>query len=160
MEHFGQNQKTCSFTFMRFLVEALPEVKNQFLKPFSNKVLYSYYSKKILSISVRTRKPALSLSCVFWLGYFPRSKISSESSFLIKCFIITDLNFFLESFRQNQKHALSLSCIFRLGHFPRSNISFLIKCYIITDLKKNWSVSIRTRKPALSRIFWLGHSPR
>ena len=32
----------------------------------------------------QTRKPALSLSCVFWLGHFPRSNIVSESSFLHK----------------------------------------------------------------------------
>ena len=30
LERFGQNQKTCTFTFMCFLVGALPEVKNQF----------------------------------------------------------------------------------------------------------------------------------
>ena len=36
------NQKACTFTFMRFLVGALPEVQNQFWKQFSNKVLYNY----------------------------------------------------------------------------------------------------------------------
>ena len=29
---------------------------------------------------------------VFWFGHFPRSGIESESSFLIKCYIITVLN--------------------------------------------------------------------
>ena len=43
------------------------------------------------SVPVRTRKHALPLSCAFWLGHFPRSKISFESIFLIKCFMITDL---------------------------------------------------------------------
>ena len=46
--------------------------------------------------SVRTRKHALSLSCIFWLGHFPKSKNSFESSFLIKCYIITVLKKNLE----------------------------------------------------------------
>ena len=67
LERFGQNQKTCTFTFMSFLVGALPEVKNQFWKQFSYKVLYNYNSKFFfLRVSVRTRKLALSLSW-FWL---------------------------------------------------------------------------------------------
>ena len=39
--------------------------------------------------SALPRKPAHSLSCVFGLGHFPKSKIDFESSFLIKCYIIT-----------------------------------------------------------------------
>ena len=46
MERSGQNQKTCTFTFMHFLVGALPEVQNHFQKHFSHKVLYNYCSKK------------------------------------------------------------------------------------------------------------------
>ena len=37
---------------------------------------------------------------VFWFGHFPRSGVESESSFLIKYYIITVLNFFLERFGQ------------------------------------------------------------
>ena len=36
------NYKTYTFTFMPFLVRALPEVQNCFCKQFLNKVLYSY----------------------------------------------------------------------------------------------------------------------
>ena len=36
---------------------------------------------------------------VFWFGHFPRSGIESESNFLIKCYIITVLNFYLGAFR-------------------------------------------------------------
>ena len=105
LERFGQNQKTCTFTFMRFLVRALPEVQNQFWKQFSNKVLYNYNSKFFFrSVSVRTRKSALSLSCIFCLGHFLRSKISFESSFLIKCYIITILNFFFGEFRSEPEN--------------------------------------------------------
>ena len=43
------------------------------------------------------QKNALSLSCVFRLGHFPRSKIESKSIFLTKYFIFTIL-FFLEHF--------------------------------------------------------------
>ena len=39
--------------------------------------------------SALTRKPALSLSCVFGLGHFPKSKIDFESSFLIKSYTVT-----------------------------------------------------------------------
>ena len=39
------NFKTCTFTFMRFLVGALPEVQNQIRKQFSRKVLYSFFAK-------------------------------------------------------------------------------------------------------------------
>ena len=94
------------------------------------------------SVLVRTRKPALSLSCIFWLGHFLMSKISFESSFAQKCYIITVLIFFFGAFWsvlvRTRKPALSLSCVFWLGHFLRSKISFessfLIKCYIITIL--------------------------
>ena len=92
------------------------------------------------SVLVRTRKPALSLSGIFWLGHFLRSKISFESSFQQKCYIITDLNFFWSILVRTRQPALSLSCVFWLGHFLSSKISFessfLIKCYIITILKK------------------------
>ena len=125
LERFGQNQKTCTFTFMRFLVRALPEVQNQFWKQFSNKVLYNYNSKFFFrSVSVRTRKSALSLSCIFCLGHFLRSKISFESSFLIKCYIITILKKIGSVSVRTRKSALSLSCIFWLGHFPKSKIIF------------------------------------
>ena len=98
---------------MHFLFGALPEVKNQFWKQFSYKVLYNYNSKKIFrSVSVRTRKSALSLSCIFCLGHFLRSKISFESRFLIKCYIITIKFFFFERFGQNQK-----TCTFTFMHF-------------------------------------------
>ena len=40
---------------------------------------------------------------VFWFGHFPRSGVESESSFLIKYYIITVLNFFLERFGQYLK---------------------------------------------------------
>ena len=50
------------------------------------------------SRSAQTRKPALSLLCVFWLGHFPRSKIVFESSFYRKSYIITILKKFLERF--------------------------------------------------------------
>ena len=50
-------QKTCTFTFMRFLVGALPEVQNHFRKQFSHKVLYNYSSKFFLwSVSVSILK--------------------------------------------------------------------------------------------------------
>ena len=45
-------------------------------------------------IIIITRKPALSLSYVFWLGHLPRSKIVSKSIFYTKSYIITILNFF------------------------------------------------------------------
>ena len=51
--------------------------------------------RKMLSDSILdlakclNRKNALSLSCVFWLGHFPRSKIESENIFLTKYYIIT-----------------------------------------------------------------------
>ena len=44
--------------------------------------------------------PALSLSRIFLMGHFPRSKIISESSFLIKCCINTVINYFWERFGQ------------------------------------------------------------
>ena len=46
------------------------------------------------SESAQTRKPALSLLCVFWFGHFPRFKLVSESIFYTKTYIITILNFF------------------------------------------------------------------
>ena len=49
--------------------------------------------------SAPARKHALLLSCVFWLGHFPRSKIESESIFLIKSYIFSILNFFFGAFR-------------------------------------------------------------
>ena len=39
---------TCSFTFMRFLVGALPEIRNHFQKQFSQKVIYNYCSNFFL----------------------------------------------------------------------------------------------------------------
>ena len=33
----------------------------------------------------------LRISCIFWFGHFPRSGIKSDSSFLMKCYIITVL---------------------------------------------------------------------
>ena len=39
------SSRTYPFTFMHFPVKALPVVENQFLKNFSNKVLYIYCSK-------------------------------------------------------------------------------------------------------------------
>ena len=42
------NRKTCTFTFMRFPVGAIPEVQNSIWKYFSHKVLYNYYSKFFL----------------------------------------------------------------------------------------------------------------
>ena len=100
--NFGKcpSQKTHESESAGFLVRTLPVVRNQFWKQFSNKVLYNYKSKFYFrKVSAKTRKPALSLSCVFWLGHFLRSKISFESSFLIKCYIITILNFFFGAFR-------------------------------------------------------------
>ena len=44
-----------------------------------------------ISGSAQTRKPALSLSCVSWLGHFRKSKIVFESSFYTKSYIITVL---------------------------------------------------------------------
>ena len=60
------NQKTCAFTFMRFLVGALSEVQNCFRKQFLHKVLYNNYSKKIWSDS--SKKMALKkqiFHCIF-----------------------------------------------------------------------------------------------
>ena len=39
----------------------------------------------------------------FWVGALPKSKIDFESSFLIKCYIVTVVNFFLERFDQYLK---------------------------------------------------------
>ena len=47
--------------------------------------------------------PALSLSRIFLMGHFPRSKIISKSSFLIKCCINTVINYFWERFGQYWK---------------------------------------------------------
>ena len=80
--------------------------------------------------SAQTRKYALSLSCVFWLGHFPRSKISFESSFLIKCYIITDLNFFLGAFRSVFKKVKKWisHCIFKMW-FGRGGYIFSSKIF-------------------------------
>ena len=43
--------------------------------------------------SAPNRKHILSLSSIFWFGYFPRSKINFESRFLVKSFIINDIFF-------------------------------------------------------------------
>ena len=135
---------------MRFLVGALPELQKQFWKQFSNKVLYNYNSKFFFrSVSVRTRKPALSLSCIFWLGHFLRSKISFESSFIIKCYIITILKFFLERFGQNQK-----TCTFTrflVGALPVVKNQFLKQFYnkVLYNYWSKyffWSVSVSISK--------------
>ena len=129
-------------------------------------MLYNYCSKYYFwSVSVRTRKPAHSLSCVFWLGHFSRSKISFESSFLIRFY-----NYCLKKIGsvlvRSRKPALSFSGIFWLMHFLRSKISFessfLIKWYIITELIFIWIVSVRTRKSALllSCVFVSGALPK
>ena len=39
-----------TFTFMHFMVRALPEVQNHFRKQFSHKALYNYYTKKKLGV--------------------------------------------------------------------------------------------------------------
>ena len=65
-----------------------------------------------------TGKHAISLSCVFRLGHFPRSKLESESICLIKYYIITILNFFSERFVlycKSQKNDFPLHFLFWRG---------------------------------------------
>ena len=45
------NHAPCTFTFMRFLVRALPVVRNHFWKQFSNKVLLNNSSKFFWSVA-------------------------------------------------------------------------------------------------------------
>ena len=54
---------TSTFTFMRFLVGALPDVQNQFRKQFFHKVLYNFCSK----IFLRSKKKMIS-HCIFKNG--------------------------------------------------------------------------------------------
>ena len=78
--------------------------------------------------SAQTRKPALSLSCVFWLGHFPRSKIVSESSFYTNSYIITILNFFWGAFSLKKWRFKKLisHCILKMW-FGRGRVTFLAK---------------------------------
>ena len=66
--------------------------------------------------SALTIKHALSLSCIFWLGHFPRSKIKSKSSFLVKSYLISKKNNFnrycqyLKKEEKNYFHCIFKSC--------------------------------------------------
>ena len=64
--------------------------------------------------SAPTGKHALSLSCVFRLEHFPRSKIESESIFLIKYFIITFLKTIEAVFFNKVKKRIS-HCILKFS---------------------------------------------
>ena len=99
LEHISQNQTACTFTFMRFFA-------------------FLFLNIFFWSVLVRTRKSALLLSCIFWLGHLLRSKINFESSFLIKCYIFTRPKKNLEYFRQNQKTCTFTFLLFLVGALP------------------------------------------
>ena len=64
------NQKTCTFTFMHFLIGALPEVQNWFRKPFSHKVLYNYYSNDLYLTKSKNGFPIVFSNLAWKLIFF------------------------------------------------------------------------------------------
>ena len=89
------NGKSLLFFFLNNDRNAPKKIRTEIIYHFIRKLLSDLIPDLGKCSKQKNRKYVyLHISCVFCFGHFPRPGIKSESSVLIKCYIITVLNYF------------------------------------------------------------------